>query len=516
MQIDEVKADESDPRVVTLEEIMKLSMEGRWNDVTIICKDGKIQSNSLLLASIFPVIREIFRYFENEEDIFISMPDISLNEIGLFLRAVYQKDSIMKVNVGTFNLLGLKMQHFEAANSAKLVQLVDADEVNIYNVESFNDHDDAYDNAESYNDHDHDYAAESKLEPRLATVTAIVKINFAKSQEEKDNKSEWTHCICNVCGRFVEFSEHSPDITNKRTKTTEEMKIYQCSGCSTKNVPCEVCGKEFYAGHLEGHMRIHQDQDTEDGVIPPHLDENKRKCHGECGNSECRKIFSRSYSLMRHIEEKKSGPKTCHICGKIVLQMNMHIKRHHDSSRSKCSTCGKVMLIEMLEDHEKSCEKYVCNTCGKSFSSKKAHDYHRDTWHEVLKAEHKCDQCGKLFVRKERLKAHMRSHEEKTPCPECGLIVRDLNYHMAHVHTPDDQKPHQCQDCGKGFLIKKRLEIHRMNMHLKLRPYNCRYGCDIAYNDTSNRNQHEKKTHGKLFTTEKEEKMKLLNGICQT
>ena len=437
MQIDEVKADESDPRVVTLEEIMKLSMEGRWNDVTIICKDGKIQSNSLLLASIFPVIREIFRYFENEEDIFISMPDISLNEIGLFLRAVYQKDSIMKVNVGTFNLLGLKMQHFEAANSAKLVQLVDADEVNIYNVESFNDHDDAYDNAESYNDHDHDYAAESKLEPRLATVTAIVKINFAKSQEEKDNKS-------------------------------------------------------------------------------PHLDENKRKCHGECGNSECRKIFSRSYSLMRHIEEKKSGPKTCHICGKIVLQMNMHIKRHHDSSRSKCSTCGKVMLIEMLEDHEKSCEKYVCNTCGKSFSSKKAHDYHRDTWHEVLKAEHKCDQCGKLFVRKERLKAHMRSHEEKTPCPECGLIVRDLNYHMAHVHTPDDQKPHQCQDCGKGFLIKKRLEIHRMNMHLKLRPYNCRYGCDIAYNDTSNRNQHEKKTHGKLFTTEKEEKMKLLNGNCQT
>ena len=45
-------------------------------------------------------------------------------------------------------------------------------------------------------------------------------------------------------------------------------------------------------------------------------------------------------------------------------------------------------------------------------------------------------------------------------------------------------------------------------MHLKTRPFNCRYGCDISYNDHSNRNAHEKKTHGKLFTTVKEEKLK--------
>ena len=81
MQIDEVKAEESDPRLVTLEEIMKLSMEGRWNDVTIICEDGKIQSNSFLLASMFPVIREILNNFTNEEDIFISMPDIIINDM---------------------------------------------------------------------------------------------------------------------------------------------------------------------------------------------------------------------------------------------------------------------------------------------------------------------------------------------------------------------------------------------------------------------------------------------------
>ena len=54
-------------------------------------------------------------------------------------------------------------------------------------------------------------------------------------------------------------------------------------------------------------------------------------------------------------------------------------------------------------------------------------------------------------------------------------------------------------------LVKKdTLESHRMSMHLKLRPHYCRYGCDMSYNDTSNRNQHEKRVHGQLFTVVKQ------------
>ena len=49
-----------------------------------------------------------------------------------------------------------------------------------------------------------------------------------------------------------------------------------------------------------------------------------------------------------------------------------------------------------------------------------------------------------------------------------------------------------------------------MSVHLKLRPYKCRYGCDDSYNDYHNRNSHEKKKHGKLFTTAEKEKEKRL------
>ena len=98
----------------------------------------------------------------------------------------------------------------------------------------------------------------------------------------------------------------------------------------------------------------------------------------------------------------------------------------------------------------------------------------------------------------------MKSHEDKAPCPQCGLVVRHLKLHIRTMHTKDELKNHQCQECAKGFVSIDKLEKLRMNVHLKLRPYKCRYGCEFAYNDCSNRNAHEKKTHGSVFMTFKE------------
>ena len=84
---------------------------------------------------------------------------------------------------------------------------------------------------------------------------------------------------------------------------------------------------------------------------------------------------------------------------------------------------------------------------------------------------------------------------------------------MRTIHTLDKDKSFQCTDCGKGFALKKCLHKHTMNVHLKLRPYKCRYGCEFAYNDSSNRNAHERKTHGKLFIIEKEEKEKAREAL---
>ena len=102
----------------------------------------------------------------------------------------------------------------------------------------------------------------------------------------------------------------------------------------------------------------------------------------------------------------------------------------------------------------------------------------------------------------------MRCHEEKIPCPECGKLVKDINQHNLISHTPDEEKPFQCPDCDRGFINQDQLKKHRISVHLKTRPYKCRYGCTFAYIDPSNRNAHERKSHGKLYLNRTEEKEK--------
>ena len=113
-----------------------------------------------------------------------------------------------------------------------------------------------------------------------------------------------------------------------------------------------------------------------------------------------------------------------------------------------------------------------------------------------------CEKCGKVFDSYIYLADHVKYvHAEKKACKLCGAVVKHLDDHMLNVHTEDSKKSRQCQYCGKGFLDQQKLDRHVMSMHLKLKPYKCRYGCDIAYNDYSNRNHHERKKHGGLFTS---------------
>ena len=242
-----------------------------------------------------------------------------------------------------------------------------------------------------------------------------------------------------------------------------------------------------------------------------------RQCQGGCGDVSCNKVFNNSASKSLHISRAHYVPQACHICGFIptsARSLRHHLLVHEESLKGRkiCSTCRQTIPIEECEEHQKTCNpNVICNVCGKSLH-KASLDMHMRRAHTNGPPEKKynCEICGKAFGYEDALKRHIRkTHGEKTPCPECGKKVRRLKLHIRDVHTPDQEKKLKCQDCGKGFDDTRRLDQHRMNVHLKLKPYNCRYGCDIAYNDTSNRNQHEKRKHGKLFTSPKDEEESL-------
>jgi len=82
------------------------------------------------------------------------------------------------------------------------------------------------------------------------------------------------------------------------------------------------------------------------------------------------------------------------------------------------------------------------------------------------------------------------SEVDSTACNICGILVEDIKEHHEAVHWVDN-KQFECEECGKWFNESQELRDHKMNVHLKLRPYKS----NITSNDSSNRKQLEKMKH---------------------
>ena len=194
----------------------------------------------------------------------------------------------------------------------------------------------------------------------------------------------------------------------------------------------------------------------------------------------------------------------CEMCGKIFSSSNLnkHIKTKHSSEESiQCDKCKQSFRPYTFSKHKCFREQEVCLICGKMVVYLTGHiNKVHNKKGEVKKVQ--CQVCGRS-LQETGMKAHMKTHEEKTACQMCGKMVRSLEKHMKYTHTADEDKKYQCQDCGKGFDDDYNLQKHRINVHLKTYPYHCRFGCDAKYNDTSNRNSHEKKKHGGVFIESK-------------
>ena len=78
-----------------IDEIIKLGQKSHYQDVTIICQNGYFQSNSFLLAALFPMFRDILNAssVQNEESYVISMPDMDKNILEDFCEHFHHKSS---------------------------------------------------------------------------------------------------------------------------------------------------------------------------------------------------------------------------------------------------------------------------------------------------------------------------------------------------------------------------------------------------------------------------------------
>ena len=116
----------------------------------------------------------------------------------------------------------------------------------------------------------------------------------------------------------------------------------------------------------------------------------------------------------------------------------------------------------------------LCQECGKNFQNLKNHILCVHTIENV-----KCTKCEKAFRNPMLLKAHTDNVHEKIPCADCGKLIGapKMWSHIQSQHTPNEDKKHKCEVCGKGFCEKERLKDHK-NIHTGEKPYKCKFCSD--------------------------------------
>ena len=226
--------------------------------------------------------------------------------------------------------------------------------------------------------------------------------------------------------------------------------------------------------------------------------------------------------------KKEKITQTCTICGyttSIKQCFTKHLTTHIPEGHEKCGTCRKVVESTKMSEHK--CVTIACDICDKTFYDERGLTTHKATIHEK-RFVCTCDLCGQQFTKQDNLKIHIQQyhlnqkvkcnicdkefkteknlsrhalvHLAKTMCTLCGISVRKIDDHMAIAHNTGEVK-YRCDKCGKGFMSTSAMKQHDMNVHLKLRPWKCRYeGCEFRYNDPTNRRFHEQKKHGKTWS----------------
>jgi hypothetical protein len=280
-------------------------------------------------------------------------------------------------------------------------------------------------------------------------------------------------------------NEHQGDNEDSTRTSEEHIKINhwgmkQCSKCK------DIIDKSFYPMHL---FQVHNEKDA-------------LSC-------SCSKVFN-SIGYFTHMDLYHSDESNDSICDckDIVFKTNFHRKHHiqvvHKKEKLGCEKCYFLCGTQAeMDEHILSCyghnkltKKAICDECGSSFINKQHLYQHKMRRHDPVVVQCKmCPVKASAFA----IKTHVMNVHTEGFCNICGVQVKYLKTHMNENHY-FKQGSFKCEHCpDKVFKAKHHLKRHVMSVHLKEKPFNCRFGCDVAYSDACNRNAHERRVHGRLY-----------------
>ena len=148
-------------------------------------------------------------------------------------------------------------------------------------------------------------------------------------------------------------------------------------------------------------------------------------------------------------------------------------------------------------------KEFTCEECGKYFSDKSPLNKHFRQYHKIGNHESKCEVCEKTFKNDYIMKNHMGKVHSPVNCNICGTNVSMGSFNR-HTKTHQDDK-FECEQCDKIFSRKEALQKHKLSCGMekvKVRPisvfeFKCET-CEKKFTKLSYLKQHQR-TH---FTRE--------------
>ncbi|XP_011639980.1 LOW QUALITY PROTEIN: zinc finger protein 37-like [Pogonomyrmex barbatus] len=285
------------------------------------------------------------------------------------------------------------------------------------------------------------------------------------------------------------------------------------SGAITRKVQQDLCEKDYFAGRelSDGKENFAKRKltDKDDGK-----EECKFSAEGEKENSSEKELRLKIDAIIQanYLLERENN--------NVVASDGLKIAEHIGTS----STTGSVNadssdgsscnLIEkrtkrkrtdqtrQSNDQQNPQKKYCCVVCDARFKGSGGLRNHYKVVHGAGPV-FKCDECGKEFPLKERLKLHVRTHTGFKPykCPECdksfargGQLVQHRRTHSQvrpfhcklcsntftcaanlslHLKRHNGQKDHKCDLCGRAFVRRDALKKHLECLHRDVKSFLC-------------------------------------------
>lgn len=149
-----------------------------------------------------------------------------------------------------------------------------------------------------------------------------------------------------------------------------------------------------------------------------------------------------------------------------------------------CPVCKKTFLnyVNLNTHMNVHYPNYICENCGKAFASKARLRGHMRT-HEV--GNFPCRYCDQIFDRVTKRENHI-SKEHKSgvryACKRCNISLTSFyarQKHLAEVHN-EELKRYKCKACPQSYITPGHLSSHVRRDHLNERNHKCDK-CDLAF-----------------------------------